>query len=149
MDLREESERAGDSGRWAFSLIELLVVTSIISLLLGVFVPVAGRAKARARRGACRGQLHSIGMAMRMYVDENSNLMPIAAQLPSEEPNLPTITDVLLPYVKDREVMHCPADRFNLILQYVDPHTRAKLRKHVPALLIRMKERGIQRASPF
>lgn len=101
------------NGGWreAFTLIELLVVVSIISLLLGVLVPVVGKARAHARRGACRGQLHSIGMAMRMYVDENGNRMPVAAQLPSEEPNLPGITEVLLPYLKVKEVMHCPADR--------------------------------------
>ena len=46
-----------------------------------------------------------------MYVDDNKNLMPIAAQLPSEEPNLPSITEVLLPYLKDKEMMHCPSDR--------------------------------------
>lgn len=46
-----------------------------------------------------------------MYVDDNANSMPVAAQLPSEEPNLPCITDVLLPYLKNRKAMHCPADR--------------------------------------
>jgi prepilin-type processing-associated H-X9-DG protein len=50
-------------------------------------------------------------MALRMYVDDNRNRMPFAAQLPSQEPNLPTITDVLLPYVKERKTMRCPADR--------------------------------------
>jgi hypothetical protein len=40
-------------------------------------------------------------------------------------------------------------ERLNLILQYVDPHTRAKIRKHIPALLVRMKERGIQGGYPF
>jgi len=36
--------------------------------------------------------------------------MPVAAQLPSEEPNLPCITDVLLPYLKNPKAMRCPAD---------------------------------------
>ncbi|MEN6333109.1 MAG: type II secretion system protein [Phycisphaerales bacterium] len=104
--------RCGNGGRrGAFTLVELLVVIAVISSLLGVLVPVVGRAKVHARRGACRGQLHNIGMALRMYVDDNRNRMPFAAQLPSEEPNLPTITDVLLPYVKEREAMRCPADR--------------------------------------
>ncbi len=104
--------RCGDgSRRRAFTLVELLVVVAVVSSLLGILVPVVGKARAYARRGACRSQLHSIGMALRMYVDDNRNRMPVAAQLPSKEPNLPTITEVLLPYVKERETMRCPADR--------------------------------------
>lgn len=104
--------RYGNSGRRAaFTLVELLVVVSVVSLLLGVLVPVAGKAKAAARRSECRGQLHNIAIAFRLYVDDNRNRMPIAAQLPSEEPNLPCITEVLLPYVKVEGVMWCPADR--------------------------------------
>lgn len=40
-------------------------------------------------------------------------------------------------------------ERMNLMLQYVDPQTRAKMRKHIPALLTRMKERGIQGLNPW
>jgi prepilin-type N-terminal cleavage/methylation domain-containing protein/prepilin-type processing-associated H-X9-DG protein len=106
-----QTRRSDGGRRSAFTLIELLVVISIVSLLFGVLVPVVGKARAQAQRGACRGRLHGIGMALRMYVDDNRGIMPVAAQLPSEEPNLPTITDVLLPYVKDKEAMCCPADR--------------------------------------
>jgi hypothetical protein len=45
--------------------------------------------------------------------------------------------------------MMSSVERLNLILQYVDPHTRASVRRHVPALLARMKERGVQTAYPF
>lgn len=34
-------------------------------------------------------------------------------------------------------------ERFNLMLQYVDPHTRARLREHMGAMRQRMAERGI------
>jgi hypothetical protein len=37
----------------------------------------------------------------------------------------------------------------NLILQYVDPQTRARMRKHIPALMTRMKERGIKGLNPW
>jgi prepilin-type N-terminal cleavage/methylation domain-containing protein/prepilin-type processing-associated H-X9-DG protein len=110
-----EHERSGDTcgglGRRGFTLVELLVVISIVSVLCGILAPAVGKARAQARRGVCRSQLHGVGMAMRMYVDDNDNVMPVAAQLPSEEPNLPTITEVLLPYLKERAAMHCPADR--------------------------------------
>ena len=94
-----------------FSLVELLVVAGVISLLMSILLPVLGKARAQAKRAACRSQLHGVGMAMRMYVDDNDNRMPMAAQVPSEEPNLPSITEALLPYLKNAEAMHCPADR--------------------------------------
>jgi len=34
-------------------------------------------------------------------------------------------------------------ERFNLMLQYVDPRTRARIRKHIPAIRKRMAECGI------
>ena len=94
-----------------FTLAELLVVISIIALLISILTPVLGKAKVIARRTACRSQLRGVGMALRMYVDDNDQMMPVAAQLPSQEPNLPCITDVLLPYLKNRKAMRCPADR--------------------------------------
>ncbi|MBN2136742.1 MAG: hypothetical protein JW720_02940 [Sedimentisphaerales bacterium] len=39
-------------------------------------------------------------------------------------------------------VMFSP-ERMNLMLQYVDPHTRARLRKHLPEMRKRMEQRGI------
>lgn len=45
--------------------------------------------------------------------------------------------------------MSSSVERMNLVLQHVDPHTRAKMRKHIPALMARMKERGIQGLSPW
>jgi len=94
-----------------FTLVELLVVIATIALLISIMTPVLGKARMFAQRTACRGQLRGIGMALRMYVDDNDQTMPVAAQLPSEEPNLPCITDVLLSYLKNKKVMCCPADR--------------------------------------
>ena len=91
--------------------MELLVVVAIIALLMSILAPALGKARATARRAACRSQLRGVGMAMRMYVNDNDDTMPVAAQLPSQEPNLPCITDVLLPYLKNRKAMRCPADR--------------------------------------
>ncbi len=109
--MKKTGQRHHLSRSWAFTLIELLTVMGVVSLLFGILVPTLGKARAYARRNACRAQLHGVGMALRMYVDDNRNLMPVAAQVPSAEPNLPCLTDVLLPYLKDAEVMHCPADR--------------------------------------
>lgn len=105
------------NGLGGFTLVELLVVIAVLALLISVLTPVLSKARMLAGRTACRSQMRGIGMAIRMYVDDNNETMPIAAQLPSEEPNLPCITDVLLPYLMNRKAMCCPADRLE---QYFD-----------------------------
>lgn len=56
---------------------------------------------------------------------------------------LDAVIDQMQAFRKDHPNGLSSAERFNLILQYVDPHTRARLRKHLPALRARMKQRGL------
>jgi len=88
-----QSISRGVHHRSAYTLVELLVVIAVLSLLLGILLPVLGKARTTASRAACRAQLRGIGTGLRMYVNENNDTMPVAAQLPSEEPNLPCITE--------------------------------------------------------
>jgi prepilin-type N-terminal cleavage/methylation domain-containing protein/prepilin-type processing-associated H-X9-DG protein len=64
---RQESHADGT----AFTLVELLVVIVIIGVLLGLLLPSLAAAKARARATSCKSNLRQLGIAMRMYVDEN------------------------------------------------------------------------------
>ena len=98
----------------AFTLVELLVIISIIALLLGILLPVLSKARALGLRAVCRSNLHSIGLAFRMYLDDNSNVMPPAAVLPSEaDKNRRPITDFLLPYLHELKTFKCPGDIVN------------------------------------
>ena len=95
-----------------FTLVELLVVISIITLLLGVLVPVLSKARRAALRTVCRSNINSIGLSFRIYLDNNENIMPPATNMPSLKLNNdPPITKFLLPYLSEPKTFECPSDK--------------------------------------
>jgi prepilin-type N-terminal cleavage/methylation domain-containing protein len=60
----------------AFTLIELLVVTAIIALLLGILLPITGRARLQAKVLTVNAELRDIGMALEAYSFDNSDKYP-------------------------------------------------------------------------
>lgn len=57
----------------AFSLIELLVVLSIVALTLAVLLPSLAAARERARMSLCASNLRQLALADRLYGNENND----------------------------------------------------------------------------
>ena len=105
----------------AFTLLELLVVIGIIVILAALLLPVLGRAKTKARNIACVNQLKQLGVAARLYAEDNGGQLPAAELLPSNPTDpqhpLPRISSILGPYVSkaagtnvSAPVFKCPVD---------------------------------------
>lgn len=58
----------------AFSLIELLVVISIIALILAVLLPALSGARKRSQTVLCQSQLKSIAAGWHMYADDHDDV---------------------------------------------------------------------------
>lgn len=64
--------------RRAFTLLELLVVISVIAVLVGLLLPVLAAARTTAKRVTCSGNLRQFGIAMEIYTQRFDGFYPLA-----------------------------------------------------------------------
>lgn len=66
----------------AFTLLELLVVITILGILGVLLLPVMGRARESARRAQCINDLRQIGIAWFLYLDDHNDTFPNLGEHP-------------------------------------------------------------------
>lgn len=117
--------------RKGFTLIELLVVIAIIAILAALLFPVFARAKESAKKTACVSNLRQIGGAITMYMTDYDDIFPNAVdasdrwapeiwsgfpEFQNMISTMPLMSEVLQPYIKSKDIFHCPADTGTQIL---------------------------------
>lgn len=59
------------SNQFGFTLVELLVVISIIALLIAILLPSLSQARIAAQEMACKSNLRQVGIVVHSYADDN------------------------------------------------------------------------------
>ena len=71
-----------------FTLVELLVVISIIALLLSVLMPALSKAREAGKRAVCLNNLKSLAVTWMMYADDNNDRLVNAMTSPLRKKGL-------------------------------------------------------------
>jgi prepilin-type N-terminal cleavage/methylation domain-containing protein len=92
-----------------FTLVELLVVVSVIALLAGLLLPVLSRASKQARRSSCGNNAGNLIKCCQLYADvvPNMGMFPMYGDDPDAN-GLKSLNLLYNAYVKDARVFSCP-----------------------------------------
>lgn len=94
-----------------FTLVELLVVIGIITVLIGILLPVLSRVREHANRAKCGANLRSIGQALTMYVQQYRYYPAAVGDQTGSVPQHAAIWPARLRHFMggSREAFYCPS----------------------------------------
>ena len=107
--MKPPEERVREST--AFTLVELLVVVSIIALLMAILLPALTKARAVAQSVRCATQLHGIMQGFHIYATEHHNLLPHQYVLLSGGAAKTDWSGAIHNVLKQTRVFACPIDK--------------------------------------
>jgi len=119
-----DGRRSADRSGGGFTLLELLVAITIISVLIGILLPVIPRIRDAAKRTVCQSNLRQVGIGISEYRDDHREEFPAARYMP--RPWLsgdgdPPINEAIGDYLdSDSDVWRCPGDLDVASAEYAD-----------------------------
>ncbi len=94
-----------------FTVVELLIVISIITVLTGSLFATGRVLIRKSQRLSCRNNLSNIGMGVDYYCQDHGGLLPdLIPMRESRQSKQDALETVLLTYLTDPEAFKCPAD---------------------------------------
>jgi prepilin-type processing-associated H-X9-DG protein len=96
---------------YGLTIVEILVVVTILGILIGIGVPSFRLMKANARSTLCAGKLRDLGIGLNGYLGDHGMKFPtLVPARESKEDDVPVLDRELLEYVGDEFAFQCPAD---------------------------------------
>ena len=127
--------------RCAFTLVELLVVITIISMLIALLLPAVMSARGAARRTQCKNNLRNLGLAM-MQETEAKRRFPASGYFSVAGPELyHNWVVMLLPWLEHRDVY----ERWDFQSSYNAPVNKALTALTLPILICPDDDTAMQR----
>ena len=112
--------------RRGFTLVELLVVISIIALLVSILLPALNKARLQAKYVMCASNQHQIIIGLNTYQAEWDGKLPPSSSGTASIPghlklvSFPPVVKTLGKYLPEVDIFFCPASPYELDV----PHPR-------------------------